>query len=229
MFKNYVNTIYDQAVSQVTLMTKMATSGEEIAMSKWIDERIVFNTLVISAIFGAEITPNKAGKMKIKFNHAMPTQEQILKIAKLVKAVTVLEEDMGSFKANVEDTVRFALYAEVPQYEKIKIKTVKNDILGTGADTFPMIQMLINEHDVLELAALAENVRKIVTRNTILIIGGITLAVAAAAGVGVYVYNKKKGEDDQAEEDEGMDMDSDDLPEIDMDSDDIPVVDLDAE
>lgn len=194
--------------------TKMATINQQVEAMKAIAAkrpldfdsyraaRVQLNIPILEIIFGAEID-----NTKIKFNKPTPTLGQIGALMKtfnqfyLEVETPVLEDYAKMQAAAAKDpqspnmpTANNGI-ADIPVFEKIKVKDVKAAIVGQGQYAFPMISNLFTPMQILEMAKVSEDLRKKIKKDQILIIGGITLAVAAAAGVGVYAWNKHKDND----------------------------------
>lgn len=162
-------------------------------------KRQELNKLIISAAFGAEI--KEGDKEKIKFNHSMPSIEELKKICDLLDNYIRLyesriftaedDDDMGDPMSN-----NMLMVQNVSYNSKVSTKNVRNFISGNSGPA--VILNYLNGKDVMELAAVGQELRKKQNITKTIIIGGITIAIVAGVITGICIYNHKKKEDDEA-------------------------------
>lgn len=223
---------FEERLAAVT--TNIATlrgvaQAQQVDFDEYRKARMILNTSIIEVVFGATITGDK-----IKFNRPLPDiQELSLLISTFNEFYSTIEVPLMAAFASAaagndpesDDIPVISNMGDIPTFTKIHVKDVKDAILGGSGYSFPMISMMFSPVQILEMAGLSENLRKVIRRNQIIIIAGITVAVAAAATVaGVCVYNHNKHKDDEQDdvedvggpEDDGYD-ESDDVPRVELD------------
>ena len=223
-FETKMNEI-EQSIAHLTAMT--AGEDRDVEFDSYYQTRFNMNINIAEIVFGATINLEKN---KIRFNHTLPSTEELARLFQLFNEfyTNVEEPIMDKFLASANHSIN-SMYVEpyIPEFSKIKVKTVKSAVLGSEENPFSIVELMFTPSNLIEMASLAERTRKIVRRNQAIIIGGIVLAVAAAATVGICVYNKKKDHDD-IDGIETTDEVTDEDVYSDVDADDVPVVDLEA-
>ena len=203
--------------------------------------RMTLNLTVIQAVFGVEFDrPKKDGKpCKIKFNHKVANAGEIATITKLMDDFVSRVEN-GYISEMMDDAdiindadmiipTREQFVPALPELEKVTNKKIHEYIFGSDGSA-AISKLMISGMDVVEMAAVAEKIKKTKTRNTMLLIGGIALVVTGGAIAGVCINNAKKNKasinDDDAPvvELDDIDVDTDDM-DISND-DDAPVVEF---
>lgn len=217
-------------------------SKERPDSKEYTQARRELNCRLLEVLFGATIGTNSKdpNKGEIAFNRPMPS----------IRDLTTILAEFEEFYHNVEyprilgthgyqevdpesDDIPGLMMAEaiIPQYDKIKISALKKDLVG-DVSCHPIIDSLICPSDIMKIASIGEAARKVIIRNRVIVIGGITLAVVGAAvATGLIVHNHKKKNNDTDQDADTIEIDSGDIPSVDMDdedgNDDIPSVDID--
>ena len=195
--------------------------------------RITLNLTVIQAVFGLEFNFNKKDNKpaKIKYNHKVADSEEVAVIARLMDTfVNFIEKPyfgsdvVISADNDMEIPVKEQMVSVMPALDKVRNKNIHDYIFGNDGGA-AISRMLLNGMDVVEMAATAKKVKKIKTRNTMLIIGGITLLVTGGIVAGICINNAKKNDD----VDDGPEVDMSEIDNIeieDVDMSDAPVVEF---
>ena len=213
--KNYTNELIAQikalALTEIPAWLKEQKTVNE---KDYIVKRIQLNTLVVQALTGCEIKPNKKGEYKVHFNKALPTQTQVHEIAQIMD---VYVNNYESFSADDDDDMEIP-HTPIAIIEKCSNKKLRGSILGSSSITNEFIDGI----DCIAIAAMGEEARR--RRNIMLasVIIGSTILVAGGVTVGIIFYNKKKA----AKEVDGIDFDNTEFEET--GDDEAPVVELEA-
>ena len=200
--------------------------------------RIALNLTIIQAIFGAEFKkPKKDGKnSKVKFNHKLANASELSTITKLLNDFVINYEkaflNNSTYECFADDDIdipnRSMECNSLPTLKKVNGKNIHKFIFGSD-NKIGTSKVLLTGMDVYDLAATAEKIKKVKNRNTILLIGGITLIVTGGAIATICINNNKKknaaGVDGIDVDVEDISIDEIDSMDIDMD-DDIPQIDI---
>lgn len=203
----------------------------EISVDEYLNKyRMTLNLTIIQAVFGCEFDkPKKKDNYKVKFNHKLPTSDELATITRLINDfVTYVENPfLAKNYSNNECAVQTiedmeipvrCEYPNLPELEKVNSKKINEYIFGNNA-----ISMIpIGAMDIVELAAVAEKIKKVKTRNRMLLIGGIAIVLTGGA-IATAAVVRSKMKNKNAEND--IDPDAD-LNEIDVDMSDIDVDDV---
>lgn len=174
-----------------------------------IQNHVEFNTHVLQALIGGELTKNKKGEIKIKFTHAIPTTSQVAEIAKIcdtyaqIVAETLSNDDEEDEMAiPVENITR-----EIPTIDgKINNKALRNYIINTNG----VLSCMLSGTDCITIAAYGESARKNAIIKRTILIGGCVLVIAGGIAGGIIISNKKK-------DGEIVEADTDTVPEVEID------------
>ena len=178
-----------------------------------IQHHVEFNTHVLQALIGGELTKNKKGEMKIKFTHTIPTTSQVAEIAKIcdnyaqmiAEALSIAEEE-DEMAIPVENITR-----EIPVMEgKINNKALQGYVINTGG----VLTCMLSGTDCITIAAYGASARKNANIKRTIILGGCVLVIAGGITAGVVIQNKKK-DGETVETDADVDVDA--VPEVEVD------------
>lgn len=199
--------------------------------------RMTLNLTIIQAIFGIEFTPKKDGKMtKVKFKHKLATASELATISRLLNEfISKYEKDFlynSEYEcfADAEDDIDIPnrnIDIPLPTLDKVNNKNINEYIFGTSSK-YGTSTSLITAMDIYDLAATAEKIKKVKNRNTVLLIGGITLVVAGGAIATICIANNKKKEkeiDESIDDIDDINIDEINADDIDMDMD-VPQIDI---
>lgn len=211
----------------------------ELGAAMYEEYRMELNRAIIQACIGGEFTQNSKGENKIKFNKSLPTTNELAEIISLmdvyVKTVEIpylnsidyVGDDDYDEDMSIPNSLEIASAGSgIINIDKVNNKKVTNYIFGkNGYD--PIMKYMLNASDIMKIAAIGVDLRKKTNRNTMIIIGGISIAVAAGIGYALYKYNSDKNDIDKSMNDVDLDDSEIELDEVDIDLDDAPVVSLD--
>jgi hypothetical protein len=221
-------------ISALTMTDIPAAIDNGVSVEEYLNRyRMTLNLTIIQAIFGAEFAiPKKEGKnYQVKFKHKLANSEEIAMITRAINdfianvEAPFLSENAADVFENADDDMsiptRVGEAPSIPALEKVNNKKIYEYIFGDEG----VSKMILTGMDVIELAAVAEKIKKTKNRNTMLLIGGIALVVTGGAIATVCVVKSRKRKNSVEDAIEDVDIDMDNVPEIDMD--DVPVVDMD--
>lgn len=204
--------------AQIAAVKNFITSGKP-SFRDYIVMRETLNIYIIQVVFGCTVK----SKSKVAFNRPLPTMGELSKLHTMMKEFyeTVelpfiencnmkLEEDVNSTVMPIE------MGANIPTFDKIKKKVVVDAMIGGSGS---IMHGLFTPDQLLEMSALAEQLRAKIRRDQIIIIAGITLAVTAAAVTGYCVYRHNHKKDDEVCDVVDDDPDIDEIPHVDLDDD----------
>lgn len=236
----------DKRIEEITsLVTKdiPAAINNGISVDEYLNKyRMTLNLTIIQAIFGAEFEkPKKEGKnAKIKFNHKRADVGDLAIICRLlndfignVESPFLSQNAGGDCFSNAGDDMaipdRIATAPALPELEKVNNKKIYNYIFGSDGRA-AISKMMLTGMDVYDLATVAKKIKKVKTRNTMLLIGGIALVVTGGTVATVcFINNKKKHKADAEGDVPDVDLDDIDVDDIDVGDagmDDVPNVEL---
>lgn len=219
---------FDEQLAELNALTMSVTDevldGITTAGRYMTDVRLPINTKLLEILLGATfVRSGRKNELVIKYNNPIPSYTQLHQVYNLlVKFINEKEnplirqfdpidepdgndedDDMGKPTAKSSKEYNpFDLYrSAIPLVQRINKKDMKS-IIGLNGES-PQIQLcnqLIQPSDILEIVGMAEELKKKIARNEILIAAGIT-AVVIAAGVVTWCYfdHKKKKEDAELE------------------------------
>ncbi len=188
------------------------------------------NMKMLEILLGAEFTPGRnSSELKVKYND---TRCSISDLDRVVKALSAfVNEAEVPFLRTFQDSSGMSVDINKEFYNDVVImdskmskKEMRNALFGYAGKN-PICEMYLRELDIITIAANAEDLRKRMLRNEILIIAGVTLVtVAAATGVAIYMKNKK--EEDEKWIDSSDDISSDSSVDSIIEMHDVPVVEF---
>ena len=164
--------------------------------------RIPINFKILEILLGAEFGESRnRTEMKVKYNAQRCTMAQLDRTVKALKSFIDENESpyLSSFVVtqNGVEVPGFNWYTAVVLIDgKVSKKDMKSHLFGYDGKA-ALCQMFLTELDIVTIAANAEELRKRMTRNEVLLIAGLTLAVAAVGvGTAMYIKNKKDEEEE---------------------------------
>ena len=205
-----------------------------ITLDEYYDLRRAINFTVMQAVFGMEIKyKDKTGKITTKFNHKPAKIEVLNAIADIIDTyiANIERPFLDAAKNVVDDDMYIPVISDNHQLsplEKVNKKSINSYMFGSNG----LSDLMINGKDVYAMATEATKIRKTKNRNTVLIIGGITLLLAGGV-VTILALSGSKGkrsDEDEDVPDTTLDKDIDLSLDTDVDlniSDDVPSVDFD--
>ena len=207
-------------------------SGIDDIQRYFVEYRIPLNITIIEAVFGIVVKDDEKKKNKLHFNQKRATTEELSVITHLLNDFIQMVENPffeGFMTADDDDDMGIPndvrCSASLPTLEKVNNAKIHEYIFS--ADN-AVTKMTISGSDIIELAAVAEKIKRVKTRNAMLLIGGIALVVTGGviATVAITRSRQKKSEMEAVELDEIPTVDMDEIPTVDMDE--IPVVNLES-
>ena len=207
--------------TQINNIKGLMASKQDVPFCDYRVMRETLNVFIIQVVFGCTIK----GQNKVAFNRPLPTMSDLSKLHIMMKDYCDTVENPYIQQCNIkleEDVNSNIMPIEtggvIPKFDKIKKKNVVNAMIGAGADC--IMHLMFTPDQLLEMSALAEQLRRKIRRDQIIIIAGITLAVTAAAVGGYCAYKHYKNDDDVDDivDDAGYDN-IDDIPHVDIDDD----------
>jgi len=219
-----IDTMISKTIPQA--MTKGCT------LEEYHEHRVTLTLTVIQALFGADyIKPKKEGKPLIaKLKHKIADREDVNTITRMIDefvgTVEVPYLNSISGNTNADDDMDIPatttpVVSRLPKLDKINSKSLSEYLFGPSG----VSKILISGLDVIELAAVAEKVKKINTRNNMILIGSAVL-IGVGIGVGINMYRKSKNDDIDVDNIDVDDVEVD-VDDVEVDVDDVPVVNLD--
>ncbi len=230
---NKINSKFEEVAAAIKILESITEPGKDVEFDEYRKARIRMNIPALEIIFGATIDGNK-----VKFDQPLPNMKELNKLFDMIdkyskSTESIIMAQFNAAAADVNSSVVISSYdEELPHINKITVRNVSAAITGgNGQVQFPMISMIFTPSQIIEMSAMAMELRKVIMRNRALIIGGVALGATAATVAGICIYNnsKKKKDTDIEESNSGDDIPlvdmGDDIPLVDM-GDDIPLVDM---
>lgn len=205
-------------------------------------DRSVLNVLIMEALMGCQIKINKVKDLNAAFNGGkvdsaavtfdlpLPTYAQVSEIALILrefipKENLILAKLNASLQGVDPDTITSAPVSitldingqpqqRVRTIDKPSNKKIRDEIFHQDM----MVSCRIDDADCYVLASIGEQARKKANRDTVLIVGGVTIVITAAAVGGIMYYNhykKSKAEENEELTDENLSI-GDDLNDIEV-------------
>ena len=213
---------------RINEIATLTTSTLPQAMASGIDieeyfniHRRALNLTLFQTLLGCEFIPSKKDPYTYDVKTSirkLPTMDDELTIARLIKQFRAIENDY--IKSNavdpslLEDDDMAIPVETIPHPEKINKKSLQEYIFGNNG----ISNMMIDEMDVFELAAIGNKIRKKKMRNMLIVIGGATLLLTGGGIVAACIAGSKSKNDDDID---------DDVVDVDIDPVDIDPVDVD--
>ena len=214
-----------EVASAIKILEGMTESGKLVEFDEYRKARIRMNIPALEIIFGATIDGSK-----VKFDHSIPDNKEFFRLFDMINKFyeTIEKPIMAQFSAAAEDINSSVVVTtpneEIPHVDKINVKNVAATITGgNGKVALPIISMMFKPSQIIEMSAIAMELRRVIMRNRALMIGGVALGATAAtvAGICVYNHNKNKNKNDDVDQDNIEDdtslVDMDDTSLVDMD------------
>ena len=208
--------------ASMTSIGNMVDKGEINSFEEYMVQRRELNLDIIMAMFGGNVTTNKAGVPSIKFD----TRKFInaLEFASLNSLVLNYVNDiekpflnsLTELSSGKSDDIGIpnSIFDshEIPDVEKINERQFSDLIFGKEGRN-SILNVLIDSQDLVKLLSIGEKVMKSKNvKKTIIIVAGVA-AVAAIGYVGYKKYQQHKAEKEAPVED----IDPDDYDDIDPD------------
>lgn len=188
------------------------------------DCRIPLNMMVVGTLIGGEFKLNKKDQLTIKFKAPLPNAEEIAEIIAIMNTYITSVENVyltSADAADVDDEDDMAI--QVDQNVELNTSVNKRSFVELLSDKNPIINELLTEMDLINIAAMGAAVRRKERIKKAIIIGGITILVAGATGIIVAKTSKSRREadmiEDPVDDDLQIDISDDDLIDA---TDDLP-------
>lgn len=202
---------------------------DDLTFEDYADEiRTEINSMIISLMLGCKATEKKNGEVKISFTSPLPSIADISEVSKMMQhyvndvetpyILKLADECEDDDDMDIDQSVALLSDMALNRISKVNNKNVQSIIPSLKG-------VFLTASDVVELGALGKELRKHNNRNLMLIIGGITLAVAGGCGIayGIHKHNENNDCDDIidcSDEIDGIDVDND--------ADDVAPVELES-
>jgi hypothetical protein len=174
-----------------------------------IQHHVEFNTHVLQALIGGELTKNKKGEMNIKFTHMIPTMSQVAEIAKICdNYAQIVAETLSN--ADEEDEMAIPVENITREIPTINRKINNKTLQAYAIDTNGVLTCMLSGTDCITIATYGKSARKNAVIKRTIIIGGCVLVIAGGITAGVIISNKKK-------DGEFVEADIDTVPEVEID------------